>query len=297
MLTTQKETFLALLAFYSRQQIRISDPGWVQTRKLVKEGLLPLEPEFFNELVEWRPLQDKPHGDWIKESNHLLRLQERGINFWLIDESCPMITSIKDPPRCLTWIGDLSALISTKKLAIVGSREADADLLTWVDRELSLAIQQMPDLVVVSGGARGVDHRAHLTCIRHKAQTVLFLPSGLNCHYPQSNLSWLPYLLESKGIVVSEYHPDEFMKKWYFHQRNRLIAGVSHAVWIPQVQIKSGSWLTASLAAEAGRPVLANPALPWLPQYSGNLKLLEEGALWCTGYRDLLNVMQSDNYR
>lgn len=296
MLINQEHAFLALLAFYSRQQVSISESVWNLTCSTIKAGVLPTHNEFYQIVGDWKLFEHKPPSEWIKECDHLLRLQERGICFWLIDSENILSSQIKDPPRCLTLIGDQQVIYSQKKLAIVGSREADADLLSWVDQELSYTLQQMPDLVVVSGGARGVDQRAHLTCIRQKAQTILFLPSGLNCHYPRSNLSWLPYLLESKGVIVSEYHPDEPIKKWYFHQRNRLIAGVSQAVWIPQLQIKSGSWLTASLAAEAGRPVLTNPALPWLPQFNGNLKLLEEGALWCNGHRDLLNVMQSGNY-
>lgn len=296
MLKTYEHSLLALLAFYSRQTVTVSDAVWKQTYESVNQGLLPTEQSFYKRHPEWQLYQHKSLTDWVKESDHLMRLQERGINFWLVGLDDPFMLKFRDPPRCLTYIGDLSAIYGAKKLAIVGSREADADLLIWMDQILAMALNEMRELIIVSGGARGVDQRAHLTCIRQKAQSVLFLPSGLNCHYPSSNLSWLPYLLEYKGAVVSEYHPDEPMKKWYFHQRNRLIAELSHALWIPQVRVKSGSWLTASLAAEAGRPVLTNPAQPWLPQFNGNLKLLEEGAHWCRNYHDLLSAMRSDNY-
>ena len=287
--------FQLVLAFISRQNQAISVADWQQCCKyLANIGELeatqfPFQ-DFFVQNPFWGSYAEQPPEYWIHQWDQLKRYQERGYFFVLIPAN--QYPGFLDAPRALCFMGQVSALQAPLRIAIVGSREADTALLTWLDQQLHQWLEAYPGLVTLSGGARGVDRQAHFASIRKDKPTVLFLPSGLARPYPLENRRWLPALLGAGGLVVSEYHPDESMKKWYFHQRNRLIVGFSQGVWVPQAQFRSGSWMTARLAAEAGRPVFTSGAHPWLAGFSGNRKLLLEGAVSIESYLDIQNELE-----
>jgi len=281
-----------LLAFLSRESVHISEELWQQTINYIRH----LTGDFCHqslayEMPEWSILKKFSTEEWSKYRNQLQTFEERGLSFLSYDQ-IPLkskLRQLKDPPRCLVILGNPKVLEYRFILSVVGSRDARADLLTWMDQQLSMLLKENPDVLVVSGGARGVDQQAHICAIRQQKATLIWLPSGVLNLYPQNLSSWVSDVIGYGGAFISEYHPLSSMKKWYFHQRNRLVVGMSDICWIPQSRVRSGSWMSACLAAEAGVPLFVNPAHPWDTQFSGNIRLLSEGANCINSYQDLLN--------
>jgi DNA processing protein len=290
-LTTNTRVDLALLAFLSRQQIYISSSQWKQTQALFHQQ--NGDSDFFqllDLLPYWKALNNLSSQEWQKKRDELFRMQERGVQF-LLEDNIPLtcgLRHIQDPPRCLAAIGSVETLFNKKALSVVGSREARPELLKWLDQELSQFLKRVSSMNVVSGGARGVDQQAHITAIRNEVSTTLWLPSGVLNMYPSNLNGWSSSIYSVGGVIVSEYHPLSSMKNWYFRQRNRLIVAMSQACWVPQSTFKSGSWMTSCLAADLGIPLFVNAGSPWDPLFSGNTKLLSEGALYLSSHKDLV---------
>ena len=122
---------------------------------------------------------------------------------------------------------------------------------------------QEKHICVVSGGARGIDQKAHSIAIRSKSPSLCFLPSGLDHFYPESLKSLRKGILDSGGTFISCFPPWAKMYKSYFHIRNSLMSAYSSLVVILQAQIRSGTMLTARKALDYGIPlgVLPGPAL------------------------------------
>jgi DNA processing protein len=282
-----------LLAFLSRESFFVGASEWLQTLSYLNHlSDQSVTPKHLAQVLPcWSRLEDFSLQNWQRRRDDLKRMHERGLVFLRYSElpEGSRLRYLHDPPRALVLLGHKKALYSKESLAIVGSREANPELLKWMDGELSQLLKLRPDLVIVSGGAKGVDQQAHICAIRNLCSTIIWLPSGVFNIYPKNLQNWMSAVLEVNGAFVSEYYPDCEMKKWHFHQRNRLIVGMCQACWVPQAQVKSGSYMSATLAAEAGVPVFVNPAHPWDASYSGNRKLLSEGANCLNSYQDILS--------
>ncbi len=268
-----------LLAFYSREKISISKHAWERTKAVLGEGIMPHQGEFYARLPEWVGFSAYSQSQWQKQYDELKRWQERGISY-ITQFDTPFFSPLQflsDPPRALSYMGNIDKNLFNLGLGVVGSREAQPQMMAWLDTQLSQILKDTP-LVTVSGGARGVDQQAHLVSIRMQRPTLVLLPSGLLNLYPKNLESWQMPLFETGGAFLSEYHPLTPMKKWHFSMRNRIIVGLSRVVWVPQSRIKSGSWMTAQLAAQEGRNLVVAPASPWDEAFSGNTLLIEQGA-------------------
>jgi len=159
--------------------------------------------------------------------------------------------------------------------------------MVWLDRELSSAVKSSKGYII-SGGARGVDQKAHMISLRSGRPTVAFLPAGLACVYPRDFSGWIEPICRAGGAVVSQFSPFSEMRKQNFHHRNRLIAQLAQSVFVAEAARKSGSYLTARLAVDLGKGV---GVLPSSPNYVGNLgglDLLFSGAQLIREARDLL---------
>ena len=143
----------------------------------------------------------------------------------------------------------------------------------------------------ISGGARGIDQKAHNISLRIKRPTVAFLPSGLRSVYPRSLSDWSYEIIETGGAIVSEFLPYTTMRKQHFHQRNRLIASISDTLLIVEARLKSGSLLTANLASNIDQLIAVLPSFPDDIQTEGNIKLLLEGVQPIVSSEDLLSLI------
>lgn len=195
----------------------------------------------------------------------------------LIDENYPEeFKTLERPPLVLCVKGDLSLLRASEKLSVVGSRNIDKELRGWFESEF----KALKDFTIVSGGARGVDQEAHINAIRQPCRgTIVVLPSGLLSPYPSNLFSWYKHdLIRKQVLFVSHFHPDEQIKKMNFYPRNELLAAFSKKLLVLQANEKSGTMITAKYAADLGKEVYVLSCFPWREDFSGNKKLIEDGA-------------------
>jgi DNA processing protein len=180
-------------------------------------------------------------------------------------------------------------ILKNPYIAIVGAREAHPWVFEWMDHELTPVLSAY-SLGVVSGGARGVDQWAHSLALRCGQPTLIVLPSGLAEKYPRDLVSFCGH--EQVGFL-SEYPPNQLMKKHFFWRRNLLIAAVSPLTLVIQAAEKSGTMVTALGALSLGKTLAALPAAPQDARMTGNNALLFSGACMVRNHRDLAALVES----
>ncbi len=195
----------------------------------------------------------------------------------------PPLAEIADPPPLLTVLGD-PAILSLPAVAIVGARNASAHgrmIARTLAKELAEA-----GLVVVSGLARGIDTAAHEGVIAAGGRTVAVIASGVDVAYPPENQGLMAEIAAT-GAVVSERPLGAAPQARHFPRRNRVIAGLSQGVVVVEAAPQSGSLITARLAAEQGREVMAVPGSPMDPRHRGTNRLLRDGATLVESAQDV----------
>ncbi len=203
------------------------------------------------------------------------------------DDAFPASLKALDPPPPILWaLGD-TTLLGRRAVAVVGARVASAAgcrFARGIAGELGGA-----GLVVVSGLARGVDAAAHEGALA--SGTVAVLGGGIGDIYPPENERLYRQIAE-QGCLLSEGAPHRRAQAKDFPRRNRLISGLSLAVVVVEAELKSGSLITARLAAEQGREVLAVPGSPLDPRAKGCNDLIRQGAAICEGAEDVLRAIE-----
>ena len=201
------------------------------------------------------------------------------------DEEFPrLLRETPDPPFVLYALGRIERL-RLPAVAVVGSREASRygrDVASRLGRELSGA-----GVTVVSGFARGVDASAHEAALDGPGGTIAVLGCGLDVDYPRENAR-LKDRLAAQHLLLSEYPPGTEPRPQNFPIRNRIIAGLSSGVVVVEASRRSGSLITARLAADFGRDVFAVPGSIFSDTSSGAHELLRDGAILCRGAEDVL---------
>lgn len=201
------------------------------------------------------------------------------------DEEYPRpLSEIADPPFLLYALGRLERL-RLPAVAIVGSRDASRygrDVATRLARDLSGV-----GIAVVSGFARGVDAAAHEAAREGPGGTIAVLGCGLDVDYPREH-GRLKEALASEHLLLSEYPGGTEPRPQNFPIRNRIIAGLSSGVVVVEASRRSGSLITARLAADFGRDVFAVPGSVFSPTSIGAHELLRDGAILCRGAEDVL---------
>jgi DNA processing protein len=143
--------------------------------------------------------------------------------------------------------------------------------------------------IIVSGLARGIDAAAHEGSL--PTGTVAVLGGGVDDIYPPEHANLYARIAEA-GCVVSESEPGRTAVARDFPRRNRIISGLSRAVVVVEAELRSGSLITARLAAEQGREVLAVPGSPLDPRAKGTNDLIRQGAALCEGAEDVLRALE-----
>ena len=185
------------------------------------------------------------------------------------------LREVYDPPPVLFVRGTLRADEGETSVAIVGSRAATPQgraLARHMAKDLAAA-----GATVVSGLARGIDAAAHRGALDAAGRTVAVLGSGLDRVYPPENAP-LAVAIAEKGAVVSEFPLGTIPYPGHFPRRNRIIAGWATAVVVVEAAAKSGALVTARVALEEGRDVLAVPGHPSQPASAGCNQLIRDGA-------------------
>ena len=215
-----------------------------------------------------------------------------GIDLWLPgDDAFPAsLTTVADPPAALFARGDPRCLLRPA-VAIVGARRcttAGAEVAAAMAGELAAR-----GVVVISGLARGIDTAAHRAAVS-AGLTVAVVGSGLARPYPAGNGRLVSRIVESGGLLLSEYPPLAGARKHHFPERNRLISGLARGVVVVEAGERSGSLITARLALEQGREVCAVPGSVINPVSRGCHRLLRQGAALVTSADDVLEALGLD---
>lgn len=193
----------------------------------------------------------------------------------LCDADFPvMLTEGITPPPLLFLRGN-PELLHRPAVAVVGSRHATPQAMR-IARDFSLALGEK-GIVVVSGMASGIDTSAHEGALKANGGTIAVWGTGIDRIYPQANKS-LAYQIAGQGLVISEFPLGTRPLAGNFPRRNRLIAALSQTVLVVEAAPESGSLITAKLAAEMGREVMAVPGSIDNPHSKGCHKLIKEGA-------------------
>jgi len=174
-------------------------------------------------------------------------------------------------------------------VAIVGTRRPTAygrEIAFTLARDLALR-----GAVIVSGLALGIDAAAHRGALEGGGVTWAVLGSGIENIQPTYNRKLAEDILKGNGSIISEYPGTTAAAAWTFPARNRIIAGLSHAVIIVEAAMRSGSLITARLALEANREVGAVPGEVSSVQSIGTHALLREGAALIRDAHDVLELV------
>lgn len=198
----------------------------------------------------------------------------------------PALRPFEDAPAVLFAQGDLSLLHAELSIAIVGTRKASEEGKQTAKMLASQLCRQ--GAAVISGGALGIDAAAHYGALEARGRTICILGCGIGYPYLVQNEKMRREIVRRGGLLLSEYPPDGGVQRGNFPVRNRLISGLSRGVLVIEAGSKSGSLITARLAAEQGKDVFAVPAGILNPNGAGVNALIKDGAKPVTCAEDIL---------
>jgi DNA processing protein len=200
------------------------------------------------------------------------------------------LEAIPDPPETLHLRGD-PAVLAAPGIAIVGSRRpTPAGRATAFEFARQLAAR---GLVVTSGLAAGIDAAAHRGALAAGGLTVAVCGTGLDRTYPEGHAA-LARDIAARGALVSEFPPGTLPLPHHFPRRNRIISGLSLGVLVVEARYRSGSLITARLAAEQGREVFALPGSIHNPLARGCHRLIRDGARLVETVEEVVAGLQAD---
>jgi DNA processing protein len=197
-----------------------------------------------------------------------------------------LLAELEDAPPLLMAKGDLN-LLDRQAVAIVGARNASAAACRFA-RGLAHDLGQT-ELVVISGLARGIDSAAHDGALA--TGTIGVIAGGIDVFYPPENEDRQKSLYE-RGLVLAEMPPGTEPRARHFPYRNRIIAGMSSGTVVVEAAPRSGSLITARLAADAGREVMAVPGSPLDPRAQGCNQLIRDGATLIQNAADVVEAIR-----
>ncbi len=200
------------------------------------------------------------------------------------------LKNIQDSPKALYCIGNID-LLNMTSIAVVGARKCSE-----YGRQVALKIGNMlaqNGIVTVSGMAEGIDSFALLGALKEGGGTIAVLGQGVDICYPKSNKQLYEKILR-EGLVISEYPPGTEPKPFQFPKRNRIISAISRAVAVVEASSGSGSLITAEIAAEQGKEIIAVPGNINSTYSLGCNKLIADGANIMTVPEDILRIIGVD---
>ena len=205
-----------------------------------------------------------------------------------------LLTEIETAPPVLILRGDI-AHAARPCVAMVGARNASAAACRFA-RELAYRLAE-EGTTIVSGVARGIDTAAHVGALGPPGReapsggTIGVIASGIDIAYPPDNAA-LQERIATEGLLIAEQPPGTEPKARNFPSRNRIIAGLSIGTVVVEAVPKSGSLITARLANESGREVMAVPGSPLDPRAQGCNLLIREGATLVQSAADILEQIR-----
>lgn len=198
----------------------------------------------------------------------------------------PLLAELETAPPALIVKGDVG-LFERMPVAMVGARNASAAACRFA-RAMAAGLAGAGS-AVVSGLARGIDSAAHDGAL--EGGTIAVIAGGIDVVYPPENAGRQQAIAE-RGLLVAEQPPGTEPRARHFPYRNRIIAGLAHGTVVVEAAPRSGSLITARLAAEQGREVMAVPGSPLDPRAQGCNQLIREGATLVQSAEDVLEAIR-----
>lgn len=219
-------------------------------------------------------------------SSAVERVQQWPTSYMTYFDACypGRLREIYDAPLVLFYQGHLAAL-RLPSLSVVGTRTATPYCLA-VLRSL------LPDVVIVSGLAKGIDVMAHQMTLAQRGVPIAVIGTGIDVAYPKAH-HHLQTQIGEQGLVLSEYPPGTGPQKSHFPARNRIIAGLSSATLVVEAKQHSGSLITANFALQENRDVLAVPGTIFSATAQGTHELIQLGAKLVAKPTDILESVQN----
>lgn len=189
----------------------------------------------------------------------------------------------------LYLLGDQKCL-KMKRIAVVGTR-----MMSEYGREMTkIFVKKLvsENWCIVSGLARGIDTVAHEEVLRNGGKTIAVLGHGLDKCYPPENLRLKQRILDSGGLLVSEYENAVVPTPDKFRARDRLMAHLSQAILVMESPRRSGVKITISGAAEEGRNVYVVPGPVSLASYHGSVEIIRNGGIPVYSPEDLIEQLK-----
>ena len=247
---------------------------------------LRIKPETIESLIS-RELEQRAAVE-------LERVKKLGGDILILDDgSYPeMLREIADPPITLYVRGEWEACLTLPCVAVIGSRMCSTygtNVTEMLARDLASR-----GICVISGLARGIDTAAHRGALGCHGRTVAVLGTGIDGAYPKENTPLIKEILDSGGAVVSQFPLGTPPLKDNFPYRNRIISGLSLGVLIVEASERSGSLITARLAMEQNREVMAVPGNITSANSYGTNYLIKSGAKLVQQWQDVVAELPSE---
>ncbi len=205
----------------------------------------------------------------------------------------PLLKEIPGSPKKLFFAGEVQNW-DHKLLCIVGSRKYTGYGKEAVEKLIE-GLRGYP-IIIVSGLALGIDSIAHRAALKNGLKTIAVPGSGLSpdALYPHTHIKLAEEIIEQGGMLLSEYEENFRATQWSFPQRNRIMAGMSHATFVIEAEQKSGTLITSRLATEYNRDVLALPGSIWSSTSEGPHMLIRLGATPIRRSEDILEALHME---
>ena len=270
------ESFLVLLQQFGSAQAALNAPA-EKIAALVRHK---------QAAESWRNVDKRALAQQSAEAALQWEMQDGCRLLLLQDDDFPeMLTQGITAPPVLFLRGN-AELLHTPSAAIVGSRHATPQAMR-IAKDFGRALSEK-GIPVVSGMASGIDTAAHQGALQADGGTIAVWGTGIDRIYPPSNKN-LAYEIAERGLIVSEFPLDTRPFAGNFPRRNRLIAALSQLTLVVEAALESGSLITAKLAAEMGREVMAVPGSIDNPHSKGCHKLIKDGAKLVECLDDILH--------
>jgi DNA processing protein len=223
-----------------------------------------------------------------KASEELNKVKEIGGDVLILDDgSYPyLLREIADPPITLYVKGAFEACFEAPCVGVIGSRKCS----TYGENASEMLARDLAEngICVVSGLARGIDTAAHRGALRGRGKTIAVLGTGIDNVYPKENKKLTEEILDSGGAIVSQFPLETPPLKDNFPYRNRIISGLSYGVLLVEASERSGSLITARLAMEQNREVMAVPGNITSRNSFGTNYLIKSGAKLVQQWQDIV---------
>jgi DNA processing protein len=195
------------------------------------------------------------------------------------------LVGLANAPASISWKG--GSLEAERAVAIVGSRKASDEALAFASAIAGALVRA--DIVVVSGGAAGIDGAAHATALRDGGRTWVVAGTDPEHCYPASHAELFGSIARGPGAMLWPF--EGCGHRGAFLARNQVLVALSDAVVVVQADLHSGALHAASCARALKKPLWVVPAAPWMAGFGGSLKLLDEGARPLASVDDLLRSL------